>query len=477
MPLPCSRPVSLRSRMRCSRRASNFSGNPKTAGPMARFCLPLSLTVALSVAPARAADLLQIYRDALANDATYGSARAARDAGLENLPQGLAQILPTVNATAFTQRNDINLSFRGAADASIRQGDSNGYTVTLTQPVFNWQNIQVYKEAGFKAAQAEATFGQATQDLIVRVAQAYFDVLASQDSLTFIQAQKVAISEQLAQAKRNFEVGTATITDTHEAQARYDLATSQEIAAQGDLEIKKRTLQQIVGKFPERLEPLKPNVELNPPKPNSMEEWASAANQGYQAQAQEAGLEIAAREIERIRAGHLPTLSIVGTAGGSSSSISTSTSVNNNASDATSRTIGLQLAIPLYAGGNVSSQVRQAVANREKAQQDLESTRRAAALAARQAYVGVSNGMAQVKALEAALVSSRSALDSNKLGYEVGVRINIDVLNAQQQVYSTLRDLSKARYDTIVNGLKLKAATGALGEADVQEVNRLLGAN
>jgi outer membrane protein len=335
----------------------------------------------------------------------------------------------------------------------------------------------VYKEAGFKAAQAEATFGQATQDLIVRVAQAYFDVLASQDSLTFIQAQKVAISEQLAQAKRNFEVGTATITDTHEAQARYDLATSQEIAAQGDLEIKKRTLQQIVGKFPERLEPLKPNVELNPPKPNSMEEWASAANQGYQAQAQEAGLEIAAREIERIRAGHLPTLSIVGTAGGSSSSISTSTSVNNNASDATSRTIGLQLAIPLYAGGNVSSQVRQAVANREKAQQDLESTRRAAALAARQAYVGVSNGMAQVKALEAALVSSRSALDSNKLGYEVGVRINIDVLNAQQQVYSTLRDLSKARYDTIVNGLKLKAATGALGEADVEEVNRLLGAN
>jgi len=440
-----------------------------------RFAPPLIL--ALCAAHVHAADLLQIYRDALANDASYASARAARDAGLESLPQGLAQILPTVNATAFTQENNTNISFRGAAPDSQRQGNSNGYTVTLTQPLFNWQNIQVYKEAGFKAAQAEATFGQATQDLIVRVAQAYFDVLASQDSLAFIQAQKVAISEQLAQAKRNFEVGTATITDTHEAQARYDLATSQEIAAQGDLEIKKRTLQQIVGKFPERLEPLKPNVELNPPKPNSMEEWASAANRGYQAQAQEAALEIAGREIERIRAGHLPTLNIVGSAGGSSSSISTSTSVNNNASDATTRTIGLQLAIPLYAGGNVTSQVRQAVANREKAQQDLESTRRAAALAARQAYVGVSNGMAQVKALEAALVSSRSALDSNKLGYEVGVRINIDVLNAQQQVYSTLRDLSKARYDTIVNGLKLKAATGTLGEADIEEVNRLLGAN
>ena len=444
---------------------------------MPRFCLPLSLTVALSVAPARATDLLQIYRDALANDATYASARAARDAGLESLPQGLAQILPTLNATAFAQNNRTDISFRGAAPDSQREGNSNGFTVTLTQPLFNWQSIQVYKAAAFKAAQAEATFGQATQDLIVRVAQAYFDVLASQDSLAFIQAQKVAISEQLAQAKRNFEVGTATITDTHEAQARYDLATSQEIAAQGDLEIKKRALQQIVGKFPERLEPLKPSIELNPPKPNSMEDWASAANQGYQARAQEAALEIAAREIERIRAGHLPTLNIVGTAGQSSSSISTSTSVNNNPSDATSGTIGLQLAIPLYAGGNVSSQVRQAIANREKAQQDLESTRRTAALSARQAFVGVSNGMAQVKALEAALISSRSALDSNKLGYEVGVRINIDVLNAQQQVYSTLRDLSKARYDTIVSSLKLKAATGTLSEADVEEVNRLLGAN
>jgi len=445
---------------------------------MPRSCLPLSLAVALSSVPARAADLLQIYRDALANDATYASARATRDAGLESLPQGLAPILPTVNATAFTQDNRNNISFRGAAPDSQRQGNSNGFTVTLTQPLFNWQNIQAYKEAGFKAAQAEATFGQATQDLIVRVAQAYFDVLASQDSLAFIQGQKVAISEQLAQAKRNFEVGTATITDTHEAQARFDLATSQEIAAQSDLEIKKRTLQQIVGKFPERLEPLKPNIELNPPKPNSMEDWATAAaSQGYPVRAQEATLEIAVREIERTRAGHLPTLNIVGSTGSSSSSISTSTSINNNASDATSSAISLQLAIPLYAGGNVSSLVRQAVANREKAQQDLEGARRTAALSARQSYVGVTNGMAQVKALEAALVSSRSALDSNKLGYEVGVRINIDVLNAQQQVFSTLRDLSRARYDTILNGLRLKAASGTLGEADVGEVNRLLGTN
>jgi outer membrane protein len=433
--------------------------------------------VVFSVVPAHAADLLQIYRDALSNDATYAGARATRDAGLESLPQGLAQILPTINATAFSQYNETDISFRGAAEPQLRLGNSNGFTVTLTQPLFNWQNFQVYKEAGFKAAQSEAVFGQATQDLIVRVAQAYFDVLASQDSLAFIQGQKVAIAEQLAQAKRNFEVGTATITDTHEAQARFDLATSQEIAAQNDLEIRKRTLQQIIGKFPERLEPLKPKIELSPPTPNSMEDWASAASsQGYPVRAQEAAVEVAVREIDRARAGHLPTLNVVGTASQNSTSIST-TSANNTPADATNRSIGLQLAIPLYAGGNVSSLVRQAVATREKAQQDLESARRTAALSARQSFLGVTNGMAQVKALEAALISSRSALDSNKLGYEVGVRINIDVLNAQQQVFSTLRDLSRARYDTILNGLRLKSASGTLTDGDVEEINRLLGAN
>jgi outer membrane protein len=444
---------------------------------LSRLGAALPLGVLLTAAPAGAADLLQTYRDALASDASYASARATRDAGLESLPQGLAQVLPTLGATAFTQYNNIDISFGGPAPSnSTRQGNSNGFTVTLTQPLFNWQSIQVYKEAGYRAAQAEATFGQATQDLIVRVAQAYFDVLASQDGLAFIQAQKIAISEQLAQAKRNFEVGTATITDTHEAQARFDLATSQEITSQSDLEIKKRALQQIIGKYPERLEPLKPSIELNSPSPDAMEEWANAAaSQGYPVRAQEAALEIAVREIERARSGHLPTLNLVGSSGSSSSSVS-ATAVNNTPSDSTTRIIGLQLALPLYSGGNVSSLVRQAVANREKAQQDLESSRRAAALSAQQAYLGVTNGRAQVKALEAALVSTRSALESNKLGYEVGVRINIDVLNAQQQVFSTLRDLSRARYDTILNGLRLKAAAGSLGESEIEEINRLLGA-
>ncbi len=425
--------------------------------------------------PLAAADLLQTYREARANDPVYASARAARDAGRESLPQGLALLLPTISASGFTQMNDIDIDYRGALPPSTRAGNTNGYSVSLTQPLFNWQSIMLYREAGFKVAQTEAVFGQVEQDLIVRVAQSFFDVLASQDSLAFIQAQKTAISEQLAQAKRNFEVGTATITDTHEAQARFDLATSQEIAAQSDLEIRQRALQQIIGKFPDRLTPLRPSTELSPPKPNAMEQWVtSAENQNFAVRVQEAALEIATREIERNRAGHYPTLNMVGSFGKNSASISNVGTVNLG-TDTTSRVIGLQLAIPLYAGGGVSSLVRQAIANQEKARQDLENARRSAALSVRQAYLGVTNGMAQVRALEQALVSSQSALDSNKLGYEVGVRINIDVLNAQQQLFSTKRDLSKARYDTLLNGLKLKAASGTLTEADLEVVNRLLG--
>jgi outer membrane protein len=425
--------------------------------------------------PLVAADLLQTYREARANDPVYASARATRDAGRENLPQGLAQLLPNISATGFTQMNNIDISFRGALPASTRDGNTNGYSFSLTQPLFNWQSIMVYKEAGYKVAQAEAAFGQVTQDLVVRVAQAYFDVLASQDSLAFIQAQMTAISEQLAQAKRNFEVGTATITDTHEAQARFDLAISQEIAAQSDLEIKQRTLQQIIGKFPDRLTPLRPSTVLSPPTPNAMEQWvANAEAQNFGVRVQEAAVEIASREIERNRAGHYPSLNMVGNVGKNSAGISTIGTVSV-ATDSVNRSVGVQLAIPLYAGGGIESLVRQAIANQDRARQDLENARRSAALAVRQAYLGVTNGMAQVRALEQALVSSQSALDSNKLGYEVGVRINIDVLNAQQQLFSTMRDLSRARYDTLLNGLKLKAASGTLGEDDVVAVNGLLG--
>jgi outer membrane protein len=443
------------------------------------------LSVLFAVQPAFAVDLLSAYREALSSDPVYISARYARDAGLENLPQGLAGLLPVINATGTTQQNryvesapaqvaipELGIpAFGGGYE--ILAGNSWGYHVTLTQPLFNWQNYVAYKEAGFKVAQAEATFGQTAQDLLVRVAQAYFDVLASQDSLAFIRAQKSAISEQLAQAKRNFEVGTSTIVDTHEAQSRYDLVVSQEIAGESDLEVKKYTFRQIVGNLKGELAPLQPKVALSPPEPSNMEQWADAAEHtNFTVQSQAAALEIANGEVARNRSGHLPTLNLIGDLGRSTSSIGISGLVTPG--DVYDRQIGVRLTIPIFAGGLVASQVRQAINLQDKARADLENARRTAALNARQNYLGVANGIAQVKALEAALVSSQSSLDSNKLGYDVGVRINIDVLNAQQQLYQTKRDLSKAIYDTIMAGLKLRNAAGILSDDDVLRINAML---
>ena len=445
-----------------------------------RCALPALLLAAGLAAPftLHAADLLQIYRDARSNDATFASARAALQAGREKLPQGRALLQPTINMAANATYNSdwyTNTAGATAGQRFSRDFNSNGWSVTLNQPLFRMQNWTQYQQSEFQVAQAEAVFAQASQDLIVRAAQAYFDVLASQDSLAFIQAQKTAIAEQLAQARRNFEVGTATITDMHEAQARFDLSTSQEIAAQNDIEFKQRALQQLIGKFPDTLTPIGPRLTLAPPQPTAMETWAETAQrQNYTVRLQEASVEIANREVERNRQGHYPTLDLVGTYARADQNASLVSGIGFEQKIAT---IGLQLTVPIYTGGVVNSRIREALANQDKARSDLEGSRRSVALAARQSYLGVTNGMAQVRALEQALLSSETALASNRLGYEVGVRINIDVLNSQQQVFSTKRDLSKARYDTIMNGLRLKAAAGSLTEADVEEVNRLLGAS
>ncbi len=420
------------------------------------------------------ADLLSIFKDALANDASYSSAKATLAAGQEALPQGLAGLLPTIGATANTTRNAANVTFRSptAFPSGDRVFNTNGYSISLSQPLFRWNNWQTYEQSKLSVMQSEAVFAQAGQDLAVRVAQAYFDILNAQDNLQVAQSKKVAISEQLAQAKRNFEVGTSTIVDTNEAQSRYDLVIAEEIAAQNDLAVKQTALLLIIGKPAGVLAPLRPEVAIPAPQPAQIDKWVDAAEVGnYAVKAQEAAAEVARRAIEIQRSGHYPTLDLTASASRNSSSGNTT---NNVGSDSTSSAIGLQLAIPIYAGGAVDSRVRQAIANQDKAKADVEVQKRTAAQNARQFFLGVTNGLAQVRAFEAALTSSKTSLDSNKLGYEVGVRINIDVLNAQQQLYTTQRDLSKARYDTIVNGLRLKAATGGLNEEDIAAVNSLL---
>ena len=428
---------------------------------------------------AQAADLIQVYQQALANDATFASARASLAAGRERVPQGKALLMPTVGLDGSIVRNDSDSSpwNEGAMGSQgIISGSSANYrtttnTLSLQQPLFRWANWQTYQQSKLLEAVSEAQFAQAQQDLITRVAQAYFDVLTAQDTLESTRAQKTATTEQLASAKRNFEVGTQTITDTHEAQAQYDLVVAQEFAALNDLESKKTALQNIIGAAPAALAPLKPGVVLATPEPAVIDPWVSSAESAnYGVVSAELQYESAKRDIQKQRAGHYPTLDLIANARRQSNS----GSYNNISGSNTNKAIGIAYSVPLFNGFAVTSRVRESIALEDKARNDLLATRRNAAQGARQAFLGVNSGLAQVRALQAAEVSSTSALDSNKLGYQVGVRINIDVLNAQRQLFQTRRDLSRARYDTIINGLRLKSASGSLRESDLVPINNLL---
>lgn len=424
----------------------------------------------------QAADLMQVYQQALSNDSTFASARASLAVGQERVPQGRALLLPTIGLSGSGSRQN------GQQDNAAGAQSSNGfespastvntsyyvhtYTLQLTQPLFRWANWQQYQQSKLAQAAAESQFAQAQQDLMTRVAQAYFDVLTAEDNLGSTRAQKEATTEQLASAKRNFEVGTQTITDTHEAQAAYDLVVAQEFAAINDLDNKRAALQTIIGQTPGALAPMRTGVSLTAPSPTAVEPWISSAEQqNYSVVNAQLNLETAKRAIEVSRSGHYPTVDFVAN--------SSRTNVTETYRQ-TGNSIGVQWNIPLFSGFAVTSQVRESIALEDKARNDLETARRTASQNARLAYLGVTSGLAQVKALEAAEVSSQSALESNKLGYQVGVRINIDVLNAQKQLYSTQKDLSKARYDTILNGLRLKSAAGTLKESDLEQVNALL---
>jgi outer membrane protein len=424
--------------------------------------------------PLFAADLMQVYRDAQDNDPTFAAARATLDAGREKAPQGLAGLLPSLTLSGNTVWNENETSLHDGPTLSKPKYNSNGYQLTLSQPLFRWQNWVSYDQSKMQVVQAEANFVQARQDLILRVAQAYFDAIYAVENLKAVRANKTAIAQQLESAKKNFEVGTSTITDTHEAQARYDLAYAQEIAAESDFEVKQHALQSIIGKMPGNLATTRKDAELTTPQPSDMNQWVAAAEKdNIPVQVQQAAADIAAREVDKQRAGHYPTLDLVANKG-HSKSYATVAGFGAGNYDTEYQNIGVQLNIPLFQGGLTVSRQREATANRMAAQSGLEAARRGAALSARQQYLGVTNGLAQVRALKAALVSSQSALESNKLGYEVGVRINIDVLNAENQVYVTRRDLARATLDTLLAQLRLKAATGSLGEDDVAQINALL---
>jgi len=430
-----------------------------------RFIISLIIGLAFTL-NAFANDLVQIYQEALVNDPQYASARASLMAGQEQSVQGLSRLFPQIAGSG---------SYSRTKNEHIPYTSETRYGVNLTQPLFNWVSYQNYEKSKLAVSVSEAHFAASQQELILRVTQAYFDVLTAQDVIVFAEAQKVAIGEQLESAKRSFEVGTTTITDVHEAQARYDLADAQEYAAASDLEIRRAALQQIIGRLPDHLSPLRKSVNVSPPDPNKMDIWVNySEKQNYAVAASELALEMAKRDISINRAGHYPTVDLVAGHNHTNTGRTLQTPGGGTAYSDTTSSIGVQMNIPLFSGFAVTSKVRESIALEDKARNDLVAARRSSAQLAREAYLGLNSGLSQIKALEAAEISSLSALDANKLGYEVGVRINIDVLNAEQQVFSTRRDLTIARHAAIMNALKLKYAAGILNDSDVQQINLLL---
>jgi len=429
----------------------------------------LVLALAAAALPAQAADLLGVYRDARLADPLYQAARSQYQATTERLPQAKAGYLPIIAGTGSVFRNHSERSGLGEFDYTTKT-----LAVTLAQPVFRMQNWIAITQAEKVVLQAEATLASAEQDLALRVAQAYFDVLLARDNVAFSETQKTAIDQQLAQAKRNFEVGTATIVDTLEAQARFDQSVAKEIADKNDLEVKLRALTVLLGKLPDGLVPLREPLTLAVPTPNDIEAWVKAAGESsYAVAVARANYEIAQQEIARQRAAHLPTLDLSSSASRVDNPLAVSgpgiSPIGND------RSIGLTLSVPIFSGGITQSRVREAVALRDRAAQDLENAQRGVAQSVRASFLNVTSGIAQVRALEQALVSTQSQLDSTILGRDVGVRTSVDVLNAQQQVFQTRRDLQAARYSYLMNTLRLKAAAGGLREDDVAEVNRALG--
>ncbi len=430
----------------------------------------LAATLATLAPLAQAQSLVELTERARSFDAVWQARQAETDAAYRRAEQARAGLLPSVGlqAGASYARTEIN------RPAFTLNAGTQTATLSAAQPLYRPANRIAFTQGqrGFELALAQRD--AAEQDLIVRTSQAYFDVLGAQDALRFVQAQKAAVAEQRAFAQRNFEVGNATITDFREAQARHDLIVAQEIAAENDLRVKRLALEQLVGVPGAQPLPLAQPVVLPPLAPADPQAWVDVS-QGTQPQLRQAqlALDVARLETRKAETGHLPTVDLQ--AGYSVNNYPQgSITIPQNGYRAQGASVGVQLNMPLFAGFAVQNRVKETLALESKAEADLDQARRSVAQATRTAFYGVQSGQGQIKALETAEASSQSALDANRLGYEVGVRVNIDVLNAQSQLYQTKRDLALARYQVILGQLQLRQAAGTLTFEDLQAVNALL---
>lgn len=429
-----------------------------------------------------AESLVDLYQAAKGYDAAYLSALAQASSVQYQVDQSRALFRPSLALQASVTRSHYDSSVEASAlQQQLTGGSASNNAASTTkkaglvakQALFNRADSAKIDQAEQTLAISQADLKLAEDDLAARLTQAYFDVLAAQDVLNTTQANKKGLAEQLASAKRNFEVGNATITDTREAQARFDLASAQEIAATNDLRVKRIALDQLVGRPDVKPSPLLTPVNLDSLTPGQMDDWVAQTVNAPTIRKAEVALNVAKLEINKAKAGHLPTLDAVASLSRTDVDSANST-VKSTAGAGTSASIGIELNMPLYAGGAVQNRVREVLALQEKAERDVDNAKRTVALGTRQAFSGVQSGLAQVKAYEAAEASAKLALEATQLGYRVGVRINKDVLDAQTLVTSTQKDLYKARYDVIVGSIKLKQASGTLKADDLNELNKLV---
>ncbi len=432
-----------------------------------------AMIVAGQTSLVHAADLLEAYRLAQASDPTFASARYTLDSVREKIPQARANLLPSASVTGNDGNTRANTQFTGIdpVDRSMRAWTWN---LQLKQPLLRIDTVYAYRESKYLVEQAEAQYEQAQQDLLLRVAKAYFGVNVAQDAIAAADAQVAALDEQLAQVTQGFRLGTHSVTDMDDTKSRLGTARSQRVAAQNDLETAQADLEKVTGKTLNQLKMLQATVTLPPPNPMDRRAWMEQARTNQPlVRAQRAALEAARQEINKNRAEHLPTLDMVANYGDNYASHSLTTP-NDFSTRARQAELGVQLTVPLYSGGSVNSKVSEAFANMYKTEADMEAASRQASTDAQQAFAGAANGLAQIDALNVAVESGQSAVKGNRIGYKLGIRINIDVLNAEQQLFTAQRDLSKARYDTLLQGFKLKAAAGTLSEDDLLAVNAML---
>jgi len=444
----------------------------RPASTLRRAAAAGALLGLFALGSAQAQNLPELFAAARAHDATFLAAQAQFEADRARAAQALAGVRPSVALSGGAHWTHSDSSLPGPARTSNRQNLSLG----ASQPLFRPANQLALQQAELSLQAAQARLQSTEQELILRTAQAAFEVLAAQDSLRFIEAQQTAVAEQLAAARRLFEVGATTITDTREAQARFDLVRAQHIAATNALQVRQLELEQLVGRAGVRPWHLPEGVALPAPDTTAtMPSWVERAQTAHPMLRQaEAGLQIAALEVQRAQAARGPTVDATAQLQlARAPAQGLPASGNASQRDAS---IGIQFHLPLYTGGALQNRIAEAVALQTRARADLDAAQRSVTQATRSAYLGVVSGTGQVQALQAAQASSQSALDANRLGFEVGVRINIDVLNAQSQLFDTKARLARARYEVLLGTLRLRLASGVLTADDLQPIAALLRA-